>query len=303
MRYICRMRFFCVLCIWAVAGVGVLKAQSDTVPLWRKPLVYGVMAGGTALSITGLYFMWYADSESSSFHLFDDSRQWGGMDKFGHATTAYALSMLGDKSLQWAGVPKRRARWMGGVFALGYMTGIEILDGFSAAWGFSLSDMAANAFGTGLYVGQEYLWNEQRIRFKYSFWPSQYARYRPEVLGDGIHQEWLKDYNGQRYWLSMNLKSFLAKSSESKFPAWLNVAAGYSVNGFLGGASNPNHLPYYPRYASWYLSPDIDWRKIPTRSGFLKALFTGLNFVKVPAPAIEFNAGPGPNIRWHWLFF
>jgi hypothetical protein len=192
---------------------------------------------------------------------------------------------------------------MGGAFALGFMTGIEILDGFSSAWGFSMPDMAANFFGTALYVGQEYLWEEQRIRLKFSYWPSKYAAYRPEVLGNGFHQEWLKDYNGQRYWLSVNLKSFLRKSNPNRFPAWLNVAAGYSVNGFLGGEANPAHLPYYQRYASWYLSPDIDWRRIPTRSGFLKVLFTGLNFVKVPAPALEINSGPGSNIRWHWLFF
>ena len=35
--------------------------------------------------------------------------------------------------------------------------------------GFFLGRYLANAAGTGLYVGQELLWKEQRIALKYSF--------------------------------------------------------------------------------------------------------------------------------------
>ena len=45
----------------------------------------------------------------------------------------------------------------------------------------------------------------------------------------------LKDYNGQTYWLSANLKSFFQGSN---IPAWLNVAVGYGADGMFGGFEN-----------------------------------------------------------------
>ena len=45
---------------------------------------------------------------------------------------------------------------------------VEVMDGFSAEWGFSWSDMAANAIGMGTFVAQEAIWDEQRIILKIS---------------------------------------------------------------------------------------------------------------------------------------
>ena len=45
----------------------------------------------------------------------------------------------------------------------------------------------------------------------------------------------LKDYNGQTYWLSANLKSFFPGSN---IPPWLNVAIGYGADGMFGGFEN-----------------------------------------------------------------
>ncbi|OJU23360.1 MAG: hypothetical protein BGN92_03335 [Sphingobacteriales bacterium 41-5] len=58
---------------------------------------------------------------------------------------------------------------MSGIREPGFLTVIEILDGFSNKWGFSWGDMAANVFGAGMFQGQQLLWNEQRIKFKFSF--------------------------------------------------------------------------------------------------------------------------------------
>jgi hypothetical protein len=44
--------------------------------------------------------------------------------------------------------------------------------------------------------------------------------YRPNVLGSSLGTN-AKDYNGQTYWLSVNLHSFI------KAPKWLNLAIGY----------------------------------------------------------------------------
>ena len=74
-------------------------------------------------------------------------------------------------------------------------------------------------------MGQYYLWDELRIVPKFSFSRSPYAQQRPNVLGSNLLEEILKDYNGQTYWFSANIYSFL--HDESLFPKWLNVALGY----------------------------------------------------------------------------
>lgn len=57
----------------------------------------------------------------------------------------------------------------------------------------------------------------------------------------------------------------------------------------------------YDPYRQYYLSLDIDFRRIPTRRKGLKTLFFLLNTLKVPAPALEFNRKQG--WKGHWLYF
>ncbi|NBN99091.1 MAG: DUF2279 domain-containing protein, partial [Flavobacteriia bacterium] len=56
--------------------------------------------------------------------------------------------------------------------------------------------MIANISGSALFIGQELLWKEQRIVPKFGFQRSGLAQYRPDLLGNGWHEEFLKDYNG-----------------------------------------------------------------------------------------------------------
>ncbi|MFN6040018.1 MAG: hypothetical protein ACK452_16230, partial [Bacteroidota bacterium] len=49
----------------------------------------------------------------SLFHLFDDSKEWFQVDKFGHAYTCYQLGEIGINSLKWAGIKEEKAIWLG----------------------------------------------------------------------------------------------------------------------------------------------------------------------------------------------
>jgi hypothetical protein len=60
-------------------------------------------------------------------------------------------------------------------------------------------------------------------------------------------------------------------------------------------------IPETERYRQFFLSLDVDWTKIPTRSLFLEILFKGLNIIKVPFPAVQFNTKR--EIVGHWLYF
>ncbi len=177
---------------------------------------------------------------------------------------------------------------------------IEVQDGFSEEWGWSWGDFTANCLGSALLIGQQLGWDEQRISLKFSFHKKNYDdpmlnQRSDSLFGASIPERALKDYNGQTYWLSANIHSFFPKS---KVPAWLNVAVGYGAGGMFGGYENTwksGNVNFdrsdIPRLRRWYLAPDIDFTRIPTKSKFLKATFFMLNVLKFPAPALLLSNG------------
>ena len=267
--------------------------QKDTVYNPHRAIILGTSVGVLyASSITGLYALWYRDYPSSSFHTFNDADEWQQMDKIGHVGSAYYLSRWSSNLVEWTGTNKTKAAWLGAGMGFLYQGTIEVFDGFSSQWGFSVSDIAANTAGSLLFLSQELAWKEQRIQFKFSFHQTEFSKYRPAVLGSNFQENLFKDYNGQTYWLSANIGSWL--SSSSKFPKWLNIAVGYGAEGMIGAFENPlsdkgKAIPYFERYRQFYLAPDIDLTKIKTRSGLLKTVFQTFGFIKFPTPALELN--------------
>ena len=280
--------------------------NKDTSSLNKKYLsiVVGAEATIYAGSLIALNNLWYKDYPRSSFHFFNDNLEWLQMDKCGHATTSYNIGRIGINLMKLSGVKRKKAIWYGGILGSVYQNTIEVLDGFSSQWGFSIGDFSANTLGSALVIGEELAWDEQRIVLKYSFQQSKYAKYRPGELGNGIAENWLKDYNGQTYWLSINPSAFMKK--KALFPKWLNIAIGYGAEGMTGGAFNPLYIDAngnqitFERYRQLYISLDVDLTRIPTKSKFLKTLFTAIGFIKIPAPSIEFNKY---GLKGHWLGF
>lgn len=271
-----------------------VKAQKERI--W-------LVAGGHALMWTGTYIAlnkaWYADYPKESFHTFNDLKEWNQMDKAGHVWTAYQLARVSGATWKWTGMPEKSAIWLGGASALAFQSIIEIQDGFSQKWGFSWWDMAANTLGAGTYIAQELGWKEQRIQVKLGYWPYDYppdlTSRRNELFGSGKIERILKDYNSQTYWISANLHSFIP---DSGIPRWLNLSLGYSSDLMLGGMDNTwtdDQGNYFdrsdiPRIRRYYLSIDVDLTRIPTRSKFLRSVFSVCNAIKIPAPALEFNS-------------
>ncbi len=276
------------------------------VPSYKKRmgLVIGAEATLYAGSLIVLNELWYKSYPRSSFHFFNDNKEWLQMDKAGHFVTSYYIGRIGIASFRWAGMERKKAIWIGGMLGSVYQTTIEILDGYSQQWGFSTGDFAANTAGSLLVAGQQLLWDDQRIVLKYGFQQSSYARYRPNVLGKNLQENLLKDYNGQTYWLSVNPAAFMR--SLGYFPKWLNIAVGYGANGMTGGHINPlmtdenGNRIIFERYRQVYVSLDVDLTRIPTKSAVLKGLFSVIGFIKIPAPAIEFNKY---GVRGHWIGF
>lgn len=297
------------------------SAVADTVQYATKPLypyntsrVKLVAAGniiGYGGAMAALYSAWYANYPQTGFHTFNDNHEWLQVDKVGHAFSAYVESYGSMEMWRWAGLNRKQRIWVGGLSGAAYQTVIEVLDGFSAEWGWSWGDIAANFAGSGLLIAQELIYNEQRIKLKFSFHQKKYGepalqQRADELYGRSPAEQLLKDYNGQTYWLSAHLRSYLPHSN---LPNWLNVAIGYGADGMFGAGSNvardqTGHITFdgrhIRRHRQWYLAPDIDLTKIRTRSKVLRTAFGVLNVLKFPAPALEFS-----NNRFtvHWLYF
>ncbi|GGD05534.1 DUF2279 domain-containing protein [Hyunsoonleella pacifica] len=261
---------------------------SDTLNKPRRNAVVISEAALSGLTLIALDQIWYADFERSKFHTTDDNNQWLQMDKFGHVFTSYQMGKQGANLLNWSGVSKRDQLIYGATLGFGFLTAVEVLDGYSSEWGFSWGDVGANALGTGLYISQELLWNEQRINVKFGFQQSRYADLNPEKLGNSFSEQILKDYNGQTYWLSFNLHSFF---KDSKIPKWLNVALGYGGEGMLTGTrvTDNQMLTTIPRFRQFYLSLDVNLSNLRTKSALLKSIFSIFNMIKIPFPTLEFN--------------
>ncbi|HEX7845904.1 MAG TPA: DUF2279 domain-containing protein [Chitinophagaceae bacterium] len=266
----------------------------------RQWLIGGLNVVGYGTSIVLFNNTWYKDYPKTSFHTFNDSKEWQQMDKVGHSWAAYNSARGSAAMWRWAGLPQKKAAWIGGLSSTAYLTVIEFLDAHSAEWGWSWADMGANLFGSGLFIAQELGWKEQRIQFKFSFHRNSYDETQLEkradqLFGKSWSERMLKDYNAQTYWFSANLKSFFPKS---KIPAWLNIAAGYGADGMFGGFENKwidelgSDVTRYdiPRKRQFYLAPDIDFTKIPTKSKFLRTTFAILNSFKCPAPALMLDS-------------
>lgn len=261
---------------------------------WNKRSYW---VAGTNLAVGGgsvalLSAVWYKEYPKSDFHFFDDSKEWMYMDKCGHAFTAYRLSMMEYSAWRWARMPRKKAVWLSGGIAWTYQLSVEILDGFSAEWGFSVADLTANTVGSALFIGQQLGWDEQRVQIKFGYKPSPYAAIRPDALGSNFPQRLLKDYNAQSYWLCVAPGTFF---KESRFPKWIQIGFGYSTDAKLRGYDNvytdANTGKTYYAKQEYAISLDIDWAQIPVKKPWVRKILKPLNTIKIPFPAVFWRNG------------
>ncbi|MBK8968960.1 MAG: DUF2279 domain-containing protein [Saprospiraceae bacterium] len=284
---------------------------------------------GTATALYGstlvvLHRDWVADGSTSRFHTTNDLGDWNQMDKMGHGFLAYNQSRWLFAAARWAGIRPHAAAWTGFAGGQVLMTTLEVFDGLSTPGGFSWSDMGANLLGSSLFLAQEIGWHEQRISLKVSAWPKNYPtapiypvspagstgsttlQHRADdIFGTGPASLFLKNYNANTVWLSMNPRAFFPDRA-TWLPRWLNVAVGmgaenlYVAKGYAwknnANCTGPDCEVYaldpdlYPRTRQFYLSFDIDLTRLGLRNRFLRLLAGTLNIVKIPAPALEFTS-------------
>ena len=277
----------------------------------RVKLVTAANIAGYGGTLIALNAAWYSQHPRSAFHFFNDDDEWLQVDKAGHIYSAYIESKATTEMWRWAGLSRKKRIWIGGLSGVAYQSIIEVLDGFSAEYGFSPGDFAANIIGSATFISQELAWDEQKIKIKFSFHKKNYVEpdltaRANDLYGKTRSEHLLKDYNAQTYWASANIHSFFP---ETKLPRWLNISVGYGADGMFGARSNiavdkSGNVVFdrtdIRRYRQWYLSPDVDFTKIRTNKKGVKILLFVLNSFKFPAPALEFSKG---SFKGHWIVF
>ena len=246
---------------------------------------------------------WYSDKKRVPFHFYNDLKGWNQIDKFGHFYASYLESNVGYSLMKKFNFSERQSLYMGGFQGLILETPIEFFDAYYEGWGFSISDMVANALGSLFFIYQQKLFGEQIIKPKLSFSRSVYARNANGLLGkNNLFSEFVYDYNGYTYWFSFSPKRLF---NLKKIPEWINLSVGYGSDGMLGEFENKLSyrgvvLPKYKRYRQFYLSLDIDLSKVKTNSRFMSHVFNALSYIKIPLPTIEFS---NKKVRGHLFYF
>src|SRR5882672_10017000 len=199
-----------------------------------KKYIAIIFTVGYLISLLWLSSVWY--NTYTGFHFFDDLFEWEYLDKLGHFFSSFHLGLFFYKVF---GDPENlnqslRRKWFCfSGFVL--LIPIEILDGLSLNYGASPADLLANGLGGIFCYGYVATRVISGLLPKFSFHPTGFSLMRPEILGATLSQQVLKDYNGQTYWLSIDINKIL---DAKILPNWLSLSVGYGAEGLLGGHDN-----------------------------------------------------------------
>jgi hypothetical protein len=279
------------------------QSDSSHIALKYKKNITMITATSAAAVVgtyTTLGYFWYANQPKSNFHFFNDNQEWMQMDKLGHAMSAFAISETAVKTLSSVGVHRQKSIWIGSAVGLVFQTPIEIFDGYMKNYGASWGDEIANITGSGLVLGQYLLWNDIRIHPKFIYHKSNFPELSPQkgLLGNHWSNYWLKDYNGQTYWLSFDIHKFL--KHDNKFPKWLNIAIGTGASNMLRAQFEDNEQLNYTPYRRYFIAFDLNLQAIKSKSKIVNACLHTLNYIRIPLPTIEYNTVNG--FKGHWWY-
>lgn len=287
-----------LLCLTLLASQALSSFGQDSIPepdRLKKIALYGGIGYGTSLII--LSQAWYKEQGLDRFKFFNDNAEWKQVDKLGHTFTTYNFSRVNYELLRKTHLTDHKAiAWSSALSTL-LLLPVEILDGFSPDFGFSHGDMIANAAGSALFFVQQKAWKEQRIKIKWSFHETSLAGLRPNILGSGLLEELLKDYNGQTYWASFDIHAF---AKESRFPKWLNLAVGYGAQNMVFARDSQNLNAGFNNFRQYYFGIDFDLSYIETNKKWLKVLLFMADMIRLPAPALEFSKD---GVKGHLLYY
>ena len=156
---------------------------------------------------------------------FGSQTGFGGVDKLGHAYSNYVGVRLMTPLLEEFGNTRRDSVTLATLSTVAIYTAVEVIDGFSRRYRFSIEDAIANVAGAALgYVSEQNSRLDEIFDFRLYYRRSPYAG------------SWdpLGDYSGQRYLLVVKADAF-ASMRDHGVSRYLEAAVGYGAHGFDAG--------------------------------------------------------------------
>ena len=261
-----------------------IKIDSARISVSRVAIFSGVVVSGAVAVHYARYKPLWPD-HYTSFRFHEDYLYARNQDKLLHFYGGVVGSVLSARSLSWAGYSDRDAALYGAATSFMFLTFMKIEDGHIDYLGFDRVDELANLLGAGYPVAQYY------FPFLQSFTPKgSYSASHNRVVASGqVLPGFLEDHEGQKFWMGISVYDVLPKDAKRYWLPPVGLAVGYILRDL--NTTQPYH--------ETVLALDIDLRKLPGDSKFLKTLWEVLNFVHIPMPAVRLS----PSVVWYGLYF
>ncbi len=263
-----------------------------------------IIGGVTAVGLLSTYIyiqeVWWKDQQTS-FHI-DHDKDYvyaKNMDKAAHFIGGVMTAQVMKASFYWAGMKPIPAYLYAGAMGTALQLIIEVKDGFSPTYGFSVGDVLAGSAGSFIPLLKYHFPKSHAVNIKLSYFRKHTYYYDVNPKANVVD-----DYMNQTYWLALSLNDWLPKNSafEKAWPDFLTITGGFSIddtwNRYYTGVSLPEDKG--KGHYEYLISLDIDWRKIlPQNRNLTKALSDALNYVKLPLPALRL----GPSVQGYWVYW
>jgi len=165
---------------------------------------------------------------------------------------------------------------------------IDVKDGYSPEWGFSVFDVLSGTLGGFYPMAERYIPVFKYVDLKWSYWINTKAYYRQSHTGI-----FTDDYCNQTFWASFKPYRLLPAAARAYYPSWLAIAAGLSIDEgvFIKHYEGTPHREVY-------IALDYDLEAFRPQSRMARTLIKSLNYFKLPAPAIQVY----PEFHWYLLY-
>lgn len=245
----------------------------------------GGMYAGIMIGLHVYQMQTFWQQRSPTFNLIEDGTYAKGVDKFGHFFGGHLMCYYSTEVLQASGLSVESAHVWGTLLGMVYQTYVEIEDGYGSNWGFSPSDMYANAAGATYYLAQYYVPFLQNFTPKWIYTPASWIR--ESARAEGL--TFIDDYSSSTFYMSCKVFNLLPASAQQWWPRWLNVAVGYAARG-LDTPNSDTKIILALDYDLPELLPDFRATVGGTLGDVLNWCKQTFNYLKLPSPALEFGA-------------
>ncbi len=216
------------------------------------------------------------DDENSHFHFENDFEYAKNVDKLGHFSSGVLMGELFYEGYRWSGISEFNSYLFAGTSAFLSHVAIDIKDGFSPEWGFSVFDVLSGTLGGFYPMAKRYIPIFKYFDLKWSYWINSHAYY--DNSDTGVFTD---DYVNQTFWCSFKIYRFLPQKARVYYPEWLALAFGLSIDdGFFIKPKKKGHYEIY-------MALDYDLEAFRPHARWARTLIKSLNYFKLPAPTLQ----------------